>query len=36
MEVVIVFCFWFMRLGCECDGSEKEVMRGGMVAETDR
>jgi hypothetical protein len=30
--VLIVFCFWFTRLGCECDESEMEVMRGVVVA----
>jgi hypothetical protein len=43
-RVLIAYCFWFTRLGCECDGSKMEVMRGvvcatdltwGVVAETD-
>ncbi|KAK2458693.1 hypothetical protein QL285_005823 [Trifolium repens] len=31
VRVLIVFYFWFTRLGCECDGSEMEVMRRVVV-----
>jgi hypothetical protein len=34
VRVLIVLCFWFMRLDGECDRSEMEVMKGVVVATT--